>query len=56
MFDHEAQCRPQDHITCRVCGEDFCLSLCSDHRADMYRLTPVHPACREALPVLEVAA
>jgi len=46
-MDHAQECRPVDHIVCRVCGGDFCLSLCSDHRADMYRLTPIHPGCHQ---------
>lgn len=54
-IDHADQCRPMDHIICRVCGEDFCLSLCSEARAEMYRLTPVHPACRKS-EALRVAA
>jgi hypothetical protein len=43
--DH-SDCFPADHMTCLVCGGEFCLAFFSDHRAAMYRLTPIHPECR----------
>jgi len=45
MNEHSA-CLPSEHVTCRVCQKPICLSVLSDHRADMYRLTPIHPDCR----------
>ena len=43
---NHTQCLLSEHIFCKVCHGLICLYGCSDHRADMYRLTPVHPACR----------
>lgn len=45
MNEHP-NCLPSEHVTCRVCQKPICLSALSDHRADMYRLTPIHADCR----------
>jgi len=44
--DPHHACLLSDHLICRKCGELLCVGGFSDHRADMYRLTPIHPSCR----------
>lgn len=44
--DPHFACLVSEHLTCKVCNELLCVGGLSDHRADMYRLTPIHPSCR----------